>query len=293
MQAPPRPNDYFESVPVPSICDGSDPHADYLIAHQSRTLVTVQWALQRGQVVPLRNTRLFDCGYSVLAEVLSGRIELEPDTLPAWTAPHVIVLRENTTLTCVSSAATVQFIVASPLYVPGLRLRYTALPLPRFPLVCGDVQLRPMRQHEAVAVLSLCVTDEQERYVGTVADALATMAFSYPARELIVWYGDAPVGWMTYSYAPLCKRVPIHRFAIAHQVQRRGFGAKALRAFFAYVRDMRRFECGADNNDELVFELRVAELNVGGRRFYEAQGFEVTSHDSSSEHVTMQAVRTN
>ncbi len=93
------------------------------------------------------------------------------------------------------------------------------------------------------AVMSLCVAPEQERYVGTVAEAMAHAHFRQ--RELHTVYHLAEkrhIGFLAYEDRPPMTNgdMPymLHTFLIDCHYQRRGYGTTALMLFMAALRQL-------------------------------------------------------
>jgi diamine N-acetyltransferase len=133
------------------------------------------------------------------------------------------------------------------------------------------VTLRELTDDNRAAVLALAVAPEQQRFVGTVADALADAA-EYPHAK--PWYravyaGAEPVGFVMLSWD--CEPQPpaiigpwfLWKIIIDRRYQGHGYGAEVVHAVAGIIR--------AAGATELLTSYVPDDDGPGG--FYERLGF--------------------
>jgi diamine N-acetyltransferase len=120
--------------------------------------------------------------------------------------------------------------------------------------------------------VDLCVAPEQERFVGTVAEAIADAHFNphwrmsaIVLRRRIKETADVIVGFMAYHRDPQRNLViRLRRFLVDCHYQGRGYGGRALAL---WIRCLRRLE------DASLVELSTQKDNAGAISVYEKKGF--------------------
>jgi GNAT superfamily N-acetyltransferase len=155
-------------------------------------------------------------------------------------------------------------------------------------LVAVTVSLREITDDNRDAVLALRVTADQERFVGSVRDALADAA-EYPhARP---WYrvvcaGDEPVGFVMLSWN-VEPRPPdiigpwfLWKLLVDRRHQGRGHGAEAVRRVAELVR--------AEGASELL--TSYVPLDGGPAGFYRRLGFVPTGELDGNGEVIVRLV---
>lgn len=114
-------------------------------------------------------------------------------------------------------------------------------------------------------VVELCVAPEQERFVGTTAEAIADAYFhpSYKMLAVMERASLAIVGFMMFEHNT---NVLLHRFLIDCKHQGRGYGKAALQRFIKMVRQFYP-------EQEITIALKTKAANVDAIRVYEKAGF--------------------
>ena len=120
------------------------------------------------------------------------------------------------------------------------------------------------------ALLSLAVTPDQERYVGTVAEAIAESKFDKELHCVGIWSSDENqyVGFLMFRSDKPRKCVRLTRFLIGCRYQSRGYGTAALRAFEKVV-----FFDLCYPRTHYLLTLSVDRRNDNALKFYRRLGF--------------------
>lgn len=122
-------------------------------------------------------------------------------------------------------------------------------------------------------VMSLCVAPEQERHVGTVAEAMAHAYFHNPHYEMYCVHhiADAkPIGFVMLeeikSFGDVRLVYKIHTFLIDCHYQRRGYGTMAIVLLMGALRQLTPLR-------DIAVVLRVNQDNTKTIEFYKKNGF--------------------
>lgn len=139
-----------------------------------------------------------------------------------------------------------------------------------------DVTLIDVTEHNYKTVVELCVSPEQERWVGTTAEAIADAHFhpTYVMQAVVSRNeGNKIVGLLMYerfgSWQSHDQRITLLRFLIDCKYQQRGYGRAALERWF---RD-RNEPHGGLRRDQVT--VHVQPDNTAAIAFYRSLGFEV------------------
>lgn len=148
--------------------------------------------------------------------------------------------------------------------------------------ISGVVDLVDVTKDNYLQVVELCVSPEQERFVGTPAEAIADAHFhpSYQILAIRERTSRAIVGFLMFE----CQNDAIlHRFLIDCKHQGRGYGKSALHQFMELLRWFY-----PDRNFSV--SLKTKATNVDAIRVYEKTGF-VLSADPNDETVVVGTLR--
>lgn len=108
--------------------------------------------------------------------------------------------------------------------------REMAAPNARAP---ARVELVPVDRHNYLAVVALCVSPEEERFVGTAAEAIADLHY-LPGLELRAVQAEGVlVGLVLFEKHPASRTVVLRRLLVDCHHQRRGYASAAVRALAA------------------------------------------------------------
>ncbi|TDB69710.1 N-acetyltransferase [Micromonospora sp. KC723] len=149
--------------------------------------------------------------------------------------------------------------------------------------------LREITDENRAAIIALRVAPEQERFVGSVRDALADAARYAHAKPWCraVYAGDEPVGFVMLSWN-VSPRPPdvigpwfLWKLAIDERYQGRGYGAETVRQVAALVR--------AEGATQLLTSYVPGDGGPAG--FYRRLGFTPTGElDGSGEIIVRLAL---
>ena len=138
----------------------------------------------------------------------------------------------------------------------------------------GSVELREITRDNFDAVIALHVADGQSEFLNSNVESLAWAYVAAECHPLVVYSGDAPVGFATFGYVPADGRCWIVHFMIDERFQRRGFGRAALVLLLA------RMSAESGGEDLLV---AVSPDNFAACQLYEAFGFDDTGRCQNGE----------
>lgn len=90
------------------------------------------------------------------------------------------------------------------------------------------IQLIPLTKDNYISVVELCVTPEQEKFVGTVAEAIAD-AYFRPCEMRALTIDNKPVGFMMWDESKKAEGIIVLvRLLIDCHHQRKGYARDAL-----------------------------------------------------------------
>ena len=110
-------------------------------------------------------------------------------------------------------------------------------PLPQGVRLISMVTLQKITRENLEEILALRVTKGQERFVSTVAEALA-QAYVYvdTAFPFAVYAGDTIVGFLMLGYYAERKQYTLWKFLVDEHYQGKGYGKEALLQGLDYLR---------------------------------------------------------
>ena len=138
------------------------------------------------------------------------------------------------------------------------------------------INLRPLSQENARAVVALRVAPEQAGFVASNANSIADAYVHRELRPLAVYAGDVLVGFAMYGEDPDDGRWWVVRMMIDERFQGRGYGRGAMVALIALMREEHQCES---------IRLGVDPANHGAIRLYESLGFRDTGEVHYDEMV--------
>ena len=152
------------------------------------------------------------------------------------------------------------------------------------------VHLVQVTRENVDRVLSLCVAPDQERFVGTPAEAIAKFHFDPDATALAICdYGTRKiVGLLVYCIRPGKRDVELCRFLVDCKEQRRGYGGAALQVLISLLH-VAMFVPGDGGATAHVY-THVA--NVDAHRLYRRAGFVFDEEPCDQDNVHASLVLT-
>lgn len=146
-----------------------------------------------------------------------------------------------------------------------------------------SVHLKQVTRENFDAVISLCVSPDQERFVGTAAEAIAKLYIEPDASGLAICDGKTGkvVGLLVYCVRPSKRDVELCRFLVDCKEQRRGYGNAALKALIKLLRTIMSL-CG---DGDAALHVYTNLVNTAAQRLYSRVGFEFDEEPCDEEHV--------
>ena len=130
------------------------------------------------------------------------------------------------------------------------------------------ISLKPITKENLDEVLSLSVSEGQERFVSSIAESLAqAYVYKETAYPFAVYADCEPVGFIMMGYYELKGYYTLWKFMIDRRYQNCGYGRKALELGILFIKDHFHVE-------ELY--TGVTPGNTVAKRLYESVGFKET-----------------
>lgn len=148
------------------------------------------------------------------------------------------------------------------------------------PPTTAPVELRAITQDNFDAVIALQVAEDQRDFLDSNVESLAWAYVAPECHPLVIYSGDAPVGFATFGYVPADGRCWIIHFMVDERWQGRGIGRVALEQLL----DRMSAESGGEN-----LLVAVNPDNVVALRLYEAFGFRDTGRRQNGELILRRA----
>ena len=145
------------------------------------------------------------------------------------------------------------------------------------------VHLKPVTRENFDAVISVCVSPDQERFVGTAAEAIAMLYIEPDTTGLAICDSKTGnvVGLLVYCVQPGKHEVRLCRFMVDCKEQRRGYGSAAL---FTLIELLRAIML-ARGGDDVTFRVRTHVANVDAQNVYRRVGFVFDPEPCCEENV--------
>jgi len=127
------------------------------------------------------------------------------------------------------------------------------------------VALVDLTHENYTSVVVLCVSPEQEKFVGTVAEAIADAHFhgTYEMRAIALRRSGAYVGFVMFEMLDHDKTLILHRILVDCHHQGKGYGRDALHELIALAKQ----QCAQS------IRLTTSAENAKALRMYHSAGF--------------------
>ena len=130
------------------------------------------------------------------------------------------------------------------------------------------ISLKPVTKENLNDVISLCVNEDQKRFVSTNTESLAqAYVYSENAYPFAIYSDNEPVGFIMLGYYETKRYYTLWKFMIDQRYQNRGYGRQALELGIQFIKE--HFE-----TEELYTGVSLG--NDIAKRLYRSVGFNET-----------------